>query len=381
MYEIWIITRKNLKLIFDSKKSILQFVVPIVVLLAFMKLLSIGSSPIKIGVIDKDKTTSSNMVIESLKKVSFMNTVGVKDDGIKQAMLQRDIVLGITIPKGYEEGIVKQSPLTIELSVGEDNSMAEGIRSILNIKTRDLLDLSKASNKDKEKYSMLINEYKTEKVNISSSFLQDISSQYETTEISMGFLIFYLMIRAVGISGIILKERENNTYARIFMSPVGSFKYLLGNIVANLIVLFTQVVIMLLSLQYIFKINTGVKFVPMMLLLMLIILVAISFGILCVALFENMQVYSTISNLIITGTSMFSGSFVPIKMLPESVQKVSFFTPQRWVMDGIQKMQLGMETKSLTMNFIVLLSFSLAFFLIAVYKMRSSQKSIIAINS
>lgn len=381
MYEIWIITRKNLKLIFDSKKSILQFIVPIVVLLVFMKLLSMGSSPIKVGIEDKDKTSSSSMVMESLKKVSFMDTVMIKDDEIKQSMLQRDIMLAVSIPQGFEESILKESPLNIELSVGEDNNMAEGVRSILNIKIKDLLDLSKAADKDKEKYSLLTDKYKEEKVNISSSFLRDISSQYETTEISMGFLIFYLMIRAVMISGIILKERQNNTYARIFMSPVGAFKYLLGNIIANLIILFTQVLIMLLTLQYVLKINTGLSLIPMMILMMLIVLVAISFGVLCVALFDSLQVYSTVSNLLITATSMFSGSFVPVKLLPPSVQKASFFTPQRWVIDGIQKMQQGMDINSLTINFVVLLSFSIAFLLIAVYKMRNSQKVMTALNS
>jgi ABC-2 type transport system permease protein len=54
--------------------------------------------------------------------------------------------------------------------------------------------------------------------------------------------------------------------------------------------------------------------------------------------------------------------------MPKAVQKIADFIPQRWTLDTISKQQQGHHFGSLYLNFMILIAFALAFFLIATYK-------------
>ncbi|GIM28531.1 ABC transporter permease [Clostridium polyendosporum] len=380
MKEVLVLIKKNLKLIFDSKWSLFQLIIPVLIILAFMKLLSNGSGNLNVGLVDRDNTASSKVITDSLKGISTVNVVNINEDKKKESLIQRDTFLIITIPNGFEEGLLVNKIKNIDITVGEDNNLSKMVRSILNIQIKNVSDLAIGASGDKDKYYQMLNGYKIGDLKINTQSLKDLAYGYQATQSSIGFLLYYLMIRAIMVSAIIIKERDNNTYSRIFTAPVSSLQYLLGNILANIILLSIQVLITLVSLQYILKLNTGVEMLPMFILMMLIVLVAVAFGILAIALFENSQTYNMVTNLILTGTAMFSGCFVPIKLLPEKVQNISFFTPQRWVLDGIEKMQNGNSFSALGLNMVILLAFAVAFFLIAAYKIKVSQKAMIALD-
>lgn len=380
MKEVWVLIKKNLKLIFDSKWSLFQLIIPVLIILAFMKLLSNGSSNLNVGLIDRDNTTSSKVITDSLKGISTVNVININENKIKESLIQRDTFLVVTIPSGFEEGLLTNKIKNVDIAVGEENNLSEMVRSILNIQIKNVSDLALVASGDKDKYYKMLNGYKIGDLKINTQSLKDLAYGYQATQSSIGFLLYYLMMRAIMVSAIIIKERDNNTYSRIFTAPISSLQYLLGNILANIILLFIQVLITLVSLQYILRLNTGVEMLPMFILMMLIVLVAVSFGTLAIALFENSQAYNMVTSLILAGTAMFSGCFVPIRLLPEKVQKISFFTPQRWVLDGIEKMQNGNSFSALGLNIVVLLAFTLAFFLIAAYKIKVSQKAMVALD-
>jgi len=365
-----VMAEKNLRLIFKDKLSIVQLFIPIIIIMISIKLFSFSNGTVKIGIIDEDCSDSSKLLISILSNNSSISTVPLEGSTAESTMLETSIPVTIEIPKDFEESIINGNPKKINVLSEKDSSMGDAITSIVNLQVEDLYNLGINSNKSNDEYENLLLKYSDDPVKITSKTLSDLENDFELTQTAIAFVIFFLMMRASSISYIILSERWNKTYYRIFTTPVTSFQYIGGNILANFSLLAFQLLITLITLNYFVDIYTGVSFIPLFLLLLGIALVTVAFGTFSIALFFNSKGYGMFSNIVITITTMVSGAFTSINFLPESVRFIAPFTPQYWVMNGITKLQMGMGTDSIIINLGILLLFSIALFLASAYKLK-----------
>lgn len=365
-----VMAEKNLRLIFKDKLSIIQLFIPIIIIMLSIKLFSFSNGTVKLGIIDEDISNSSKLLISSLSNNSSINTVHLESSTVESTMTENSIPVTIEIPRDFEKSIINGTPEKINVLCEEDNSMGDAIASIVNLQVQDLYNLGIYSNKSNDEYQRLLLKYSDDPVKITSETLSDLEHDFDLTQTSIAFVIFFLMMRASSVSHIVLSERWNKTYFRIFTTPVTSFQYIGGNILANFLLLAFQLLITLITLNYVVDIYTGVGFIPLLILLLGIALVTVAFGTFSVALFFNSRGYGMFSNIVITITTMISGSFTSINFLPESVKFIAPFTPQYWVMNGITKLQMGMGIDSIIINMGILLLFSIALFLAAAYKLK-----------
>lgn len=365
-----VMAEKNLRLIFKDKLSIIQLFIPILIIMFSIKLFSFSNGTVKIGIIDEDSSDSSKLLISSLSNNSSISTVPLESSTVESTMMETSIPVTIEIPKDFEESIINGTPKKINVLSEKDSSMGDAITSIVNLQVEDLYNLGINSNKSNDEYEKLLLKYSDDPVKITSKTLSDLENDFDLTQTAIAFVIFFLMMRASSISYIVLSERWNKTYYRIFTTPVTSFQYIGGNILANFSLLAFQLLITLITLNYFVDIYTGVSFIPLFLLLLGIALVTVAFGTFSIALFFNSKGYGMFSNIVITITTMVSGAFTSINFLPESVRFIAPFTPQYWVMNGITKLQMGMGTDSIIINLGILLLFSIALFLASAYKLK-----------
>ncbi|WP_346898878.1 ABC transporter permease [Clostridium sp. UBA7503] len=365
-----VMAEKNLRLIFKDKLSIIQLFIPIIIIMFSIKLFSFSNGIVKIGIIDEDRSNSSKLLISSLSNNSSISTVPLESSTVESNMMETSIPVTIEIPKDFEESIINGTPKKINVLSEKDSSMGDAITSIVNLQVENLYNLGTNSNKINDEYQNLLLKYSNNPVKITSKTLSDLENDFELTQISIGFVVFFLMMRASSISHIVLSERWNKTYYRIFTTPVTSFQYIGGNILANFSLLAFQLIIALITLNYFVDIYTGVGFIPLFLLLLGIALVTVAFGTFSVALFFNSKGYGMFSNIVITITTMVSGAFTSIDFLPENIRFIAPFTPQYWVMNGITKLQMGMGIDSIIINLGILLLFSIALFLASAYKLK-----------
>ncbi|WP_346877165.1 MULTISPECIES: ABC transporter permease [unclassified Clostridium] len=365
-----VMAEKNLRLIFKDKLSIIQLFIPIIIIMISIKLFSFSNGTVKIGIIDEDCSDSSKLLISSLSNNSSISTVPLESSTVESTMMETSIPVTIEIPKDFEESIINGTPKKINVLSEKDSSMGDAITSIVNLQVEDLYNLGINSNKSNDEYEKLLLKYSDDPVKITSKTLSDLENDFDLTQTAIAFVIFFLMMRASSISYIVLSERWNKTYYRIFTTPVTSFQYIGGNILANFSLLAFQLLITLITLNYFVDIYTGVSFIPLFLLLLGIALVTVAFGTFSIALFFNSKGYGMFSNIVITITTMVSGAFTSINFLPESVRFIAPFTPQYWVMNGITKLQMGMGTDSIIINLGILLLFSIALFLASAYKLK-----------
>lgn len=377
MYVLWNLVKKNFKLLFLKKTSIIAFIVPVAFTVVCMQMGSMYSSGLKIGVIDKDNTLTSKALISSVRdlqgdKIKFIDED--KETDLKAKIFQKDLDLAITIDEGFEQSIKKGEAKEFEITAIKGSNVQNFTKDLVNFQIKNLNDLGKASLGNDGKFNEMLKSYSAKDDIVDLKSVKDVGKNYSATKTTVGVLIFFLLIRALSTSALVKKERDDNTYTRTFMAPVSSIQYLGANIIANAAILVIQILVVQIAMQYVLKLDTGVSFGLMFLLLFLISLVAVGIGTVCIALFKDEQSISIIMNLVIMGTCMISGCFVPEELLPEKVKMVALFTPQKWVLDGISKLQLGMTINDITMNILILIAFAVALFMIAAFKIKVSEK-------
>lgn len=76
----------------------------------------------------------------------------------------------------------------------------------------------------------------------------------------------------------------------------------------------------------------------------------------------------TLSTLIVTPTCLIGGCFWPVYLMPDMMQKIAHFMPQWWVIDAIQHIQSGGRLTDILINIAILLAFTAAFFLLAIFR-------------
>ena len=198
--------------------------------------------------------------------------------------------------------------------------------------------------------------------------LEDTSKNKDMTNQTMGYLIMFMLFSAVNLSGFILKEKENRTYFRLLSTPIDGKKFILSNIAVNMMILTLQIVIAVLFLTNVFHTNINMPFIVMIGVLMIFALIAIGLSLVIVSFSKSSAASNAMQNLVIVPTCLLAGCYFPYDIMPNAVQKVANFLPQRWLLDTIAKLQQGIPFSELYLNILILFAFAIAFFLIAIYK-------------
>ncbi len=186
------------------------------------------------------------------------------------------------------------------------------------------------------------------------------------TSQSIGFLMF-MMIGAGSTAQMILKEKRNRTYFRICAAPVNGRTYVMGNVLANLVIVIIQILLTLFFMSRVFHIDTYVPSPQLFLILAAFVPAAIGLGLLVVAFAGDSRQANNLQTLIVTPTCLLAGCFWPLEIMPGAVRRVTDFLPQTWAIAAIQKLQGGGHFDQIFMHLSIILAFALDFFLVAAY--------------
>jgi len=372
--ELFLIMRNTVKLFFRRKGNIILLISGIIIPLFFLLFTYGGSGQLRIGVVDKDRSLISTDLINSLKKTDKFKVIFLKEDEENYEVSKGKVDSAIIIPQGFGEKLIKGNPENVEIVSIKGEEATLFLKSYLDRKINVLYNLSRASYGDKENFYKMYNLYKNSPFSLKTYIVEDIGKTAVATTRSLGFFIMFLMFSTFNISNFILVEKRDKTFYRIFASPLKSRTYLAGNFFVNLILTVFQIAFILLLITFILNLGfTKATFD--------VFLVLVSFGITSIGLSSMIVAFSpstsysnTLSTLIITPTCMLGGVFWPLYLMPEALQKLSDFIPQKWAIDAVEKIQMGGSLSSVCMNIIILLAFALTFILLGIYKIKTSEK-------
>ncbi|WP_315116203.1 ABC transporter permease [uncultured Clostridium sp.] len=368
----------TLKNVFRKKSSIIiYFIIPMLSFAASFYIYNSSASTnsmVNVGLINKDNQVLSNDMIEYLKSTKRFKFITGSEDELKDMIGDRKIECIMIIPEDFTKNIYEENPKGIHMYSIKGEQATALIKNYNNIYIKNLMDISKASGGDRNKFNKLYDGYKDGKLKIKEEILEDSSLNIGITYSGIGLLIMFMMFSTGNVSRLMIKERRNRTYYRICASPISSKTYVLSNVLANLFIVFFQVIIILLFITKVIKVNTYVPNGLMMLILVSFGLSAIGIGMVVMAFAKSSAQGSNLTTLITIPTSMLGGCFWETSFMPKTLQRVSNFIPQKWAIEAIDKLQHGMDFKEVFINIIILWAFSLALFLIAIYKMNVDDK-------
>lgn len=379
MKNILVLIKNNLRV--DILKNPFGFLIgliaPVLILFIMLIVLSGNSGYINIGVVDNDNSKTSNLIIDSLKNIEGYNVNEIKKEDIKNLFSEKAINVAIEIEGGFENEIIDGNLSKVKITAIEDDGIGNLIKDLVNMEMLNIRDISLASNKNEEVYYKSIDNYSGSiSVDIEKESLNDLHSDYSSSQIYIGFLIMFMLIRGMRTAYRIFDEKDENIYMRIFMAPVKTSEYYLSGIISGYISILIQVFLGIVSIN-ILNLETGLKNIELFIILALVGLVSISLALCCSSFAKNKSEASNIFNFANILLPMLGGAFVPLEIMPPLVEKISYFTPVRWAMQSISDIQQGYSFSETYKYLFILFLFSVAFFVIAAYRTVKEEKKIL----
>lgn len=377
MKNIILLAFNTFKVTFRKKSNIFVYLIlPVAGILFMMNVMGgDGSGTVKMGIVNKDKGAISENMTKYLGNTGKFKNVSIEEDKISDMVVNKKVDLVLVIPEDFEKSIYEGSFKSIKVVSLKGQEVTAWVENYTNMYIKNLLDISKASQGNKETFNKIYSEYEKGEVALKIEKIKDKSFNKGVTQQGFGFFIMFMLIGSTITSNIILKEKRERVYQRICSTPVSSKIYISGNIIANLTIITAQIILALVAVRKILKIETYIPDLELFLVMFILGIVAVGIGMVIVALSKSSAEAGNLSTLIVTPTCMLGGCFWPLSLMPEGLQKVSNFVPQKWAIDAIAKLQNGSSLLDIRMNIFIMLGFALAFFALAAFKMKNSDKT------
>ncbi|GGE34575.1 transport permease protein [Pullulanibacillus camelliae] len=374
---LWLV-QNMLRILFKSKKSVLLTLgLPIVgIIISLLMYGGTGTTNLHVGIVNHDSSRITTDTIKFINGLSHVDTKTVSPRTAKDEVAEGTLDCVITFDKGFTKSVESGIPDHIQIASIKGATVTGFVKSYLNNYLENIASFSKVANGHIDTYNQLYKTYQQSHFKVKTGTLKDTSKNKEMTYQTIGYLMMFMLYSAINLSGMITREKEGRTYFRLLSTPINSRKYVLANILTNLCVMILQIIIVIVVMTNVFHIHVSVPYWEIFVTLLLFALIAIGLSLAVVAFASSTSSMGAIENLIVAPTSMLSGCFFPIDVMPETIKKIAHFLPQSWLLDTINKLQEGQHFTGLYLNVLILLAFALAFFLIAAYKFsRNNQVS------
>lgn len=379
MKNILVLIKNNLRI--DILKNPFGFLIslfaPVVILFLMLKIMGTNSGYINIGIVDSDKSQTSEFVQASLKKQQGFNVNEIKEQDINNLFSEKSISVAIEIKEGFEKSIINENISKIKVTAVEDDGIGNLIKDLINIEMTNIRDISLASDNNEKVYYEAISDYSnSNSVSIKKESLNDLHHDYSFSQTFIGFLIMFMLIRGMRTAYRIFDEKDENIYMRIFMAPVKASEYYIASIISGYLSILIQAILGVLSIK-VLNLEAGLNNIELFVILALVGLVSVSLALCCSSFAKNRSEASNIFNFANILILMVGGAFIPLEIMPPLIEKISYFTPVRWAMESIVAIQQGSSFSETYKYLFIILLFAIAFFVIGAYKTSKEEKKIL----
>jgi len=186
----------------------------------------------------------------------------------------------------------------------------------------------------------------------------------------MGWLtIFYAFYTGAASAQSILREDEEGTLPRLFTTPTTHATVLGGKFMAVGLTVAVQMTVLLLLGHLLFGITWG-ALLPVVLVTLGTILAAATFGIFINSLLKSTKQAGLIFGGLLTVLGMVGGLpvFAAGSSSVDTLVKVSLVEPVGWAVQGLLKVMKGSQVQEVLLTFVVLVAWSIAFFVVGVLR-------------
>ena len=154
----------------------------------------------------------------------------------------------------------------------------------------------------------------------------------QTPGFAVMFLLFGVMIGAEGL----LEERDSGTLGRLLVAPIAKSAIMGGKLAAQFTVSITQITLLFAIGHFAFGMDLGGSLPGLALIVVMTAYTATTFGLLLASIARTRRQASAIGILTILLMSALGGSWWPLDIVPDFMQKLGHITINAWSLDGIR---------------------------------------------
>ena len=368
MKTFWALIKNNIRITVLHKpfSFILTTFIPIIVLIVASKVITYSSSLINIGISDADNSVASKAIVGIIEKLEGIEVFHMDADEIEGAFQSNKINAALRIDKDFQEGLLNAKIENILVIGNEHQNVYTLLQSILKNHLLNLRNIGKVARGDVPEFEVSINNYIESSQYVEKTSLNDLYTEYNNSNIFVGILVLFVFFNASSVANVINTDRERNIYSRIFLSDAKVWMYYLTNVLCNLAIAVFQIGVSVFGMKYVSDSSIGLSSGNLFIILLCTAAVAISLGTFYVALFEDSDTSSMVSNLANLLIIILGGCFIQVELFPDFIDKISYVSPARWAMQSILDMQQGVTMKEIQFNLIYLVSLAIVVFIVAI---------------
>lgn len=169
--------------------------------------------------------------------------------------------------------------------------------------------------------------------NTNDAFTAGMASHY-----IVGMTLFFVTYSLLFTVGDILEDKRLRTLDRIMVSPNSRLQFLTANLVCALLIGIVQILVMILSGQFLFGIDWGKNLILVIGIGFLYIFVMTALSLLVVSLVRTPGQLGAVSPIVLTGMGMLGGCMWPLEIITsKALLFLANFTPHKWAIAAMKE--------------------------------------------
>ncbi|ANA79750.1 ABC transporter permease [Paenibacillus glucanolyticus] len=305
------------------------------------------AASILVSYVNEDEGPAGQYLISELERSGqYVLKQSVTESTLKEELIENKSTVGVYIPEGFSDALLEGQWSTVkvyEISTSEASVMIRMTADSAATRLSGTAALIRETSGPSVNPMMALEEV------IGQSAQNRVDTQ--VTDLNLyarpglsnvtGFTLMFMMTLISSVVSMIMDDRRQRTLSRIYTAPVRAYQIALGNFLGSLVVGSLQVVIVLVLSRYVLRYDYGIPLLLHFLILMAFMLVSLGVASTVAGLIRNGQNAAMINSMIVTPTCMLGGCFWPLAIMPDFMQKIANFIPQKWAIEAVETAATG----------------------------------------
>ncbi|QMV40323.1 ABC transporter permease [Cohnella cholangitidis] len=364
----FIIAKLNVRRTIGSRKGFISLVLlPVLVVSVIIGLFGQTSDEIvPLAVKNEDGNWLSDEVVASVLAVETYRVSEPKGDleQLKQEAYEGKWGAVIYIPPGFTDKLLRNESASVQLFRKNEQMWNVSLGMTITETTERIarnIRLAALANPEPSRQAELVRELlKQQRDNGPIIAKEHLVKRFSNTFVLVIglMLMFVMMMVNQSIHGV-MEDRGNRTMLRIYSAPVRTWEIALGNFLGCMTLGTLQLLAILILSRYIIGFDIGIPFGKLLVIMEFFLLAAVGISTAAAGIIKNYAQLSSINNLIVIPTCMISGCFWPVSLMPDFMQKLSNFMPQRWAIVALEEVSSGAALSEVALHIGILLLFGI----------------------
>ncbi|MEQ8878084.1 MAG: ABC transporter permease [Cyclobacteriaceae bacterium] len=347
----------------DPKTMLLLFGLPIAQILLFGFALSNEINHSSVIVIDHAKDASSRSIIEKIRASENFDLYAVLNDHdeIEETFKRGETKMAIVFPSNFNQDLIHSGYTEVQLIT--DASDPNTATTLVNYFNMLLLE-----------YQMEMNAVREIPMNIELSLRNIYNPELEgTTNFVPGVMALVLLLVCVLMTSVaIVKEKELGTMEILLVSPFNPLMVIISKVIPYLFLSIINLIVILTLSVFVLDLQIAGSILLLFGVSILLILAALSLGILISNVTNNQQTAMLISLMaMLLPTLMFTGFMFPIENMPKLLQLISNIIPSTWYYIIVKNVMIkGLGFESIWKESLILAGMTVFLLLVSIKKFK-----------